>query len=112
MPLAMALTSRGWQVTGSKTTPDGVEAARMCGIESCQLTLTPELECDADELEALLAVDALVVTLPASRTVEGGEHYLRAVQNGRQRAGVQRAAHHLHQLHIGLWRRQWRGERA
>ena len=81
MPLAMALTSRGWQVTGSKTTPDGVEAARMCGIESCQLTLTPELECDADELEALLAVDALVVTLPASRTVEGGEHYLRAVQN-------------------------------
>lgn len=81
MPLAMALTARGWQVTGSKTTPDGVEAARMCGIEGCQLNLTPELECDADELEALLAVDALVVTLPASRTVAGGENYLRAVQN-------------------------------
>jgi nucleoside-diphosphate-sugar epimerase len=81
MPLAMALTARGWQVTGSKTTPDGVEAARMCGIEGCQLALTPELECDADELAALLAVDALVVTLPASRTAEGGENYLRAVQN-------------------------------
>ncbi|QHM75006.1 dTDP-glucose 4,6-dehydratase [Mixta theicola] len=81
MPLAMALTARGWQVTGSKTTPDGVEAARMCGIAGCQLALTPELECDADELAALLAVDALVVTLPASRTVEGGENYLRAVQN-------------------------------
>lgn len=81
MPLATALTARGWQVTGSKTTPDGVEAARMCGIASCELRLTPELECDADELEALLSVDALVVTLPASRTAEGGENYLRAVQN-------------------------------
>ena len=81
MPLAVALTARGWQVTGSKTTPDGVEAARMCGIESCQLQLTPELECDADELEALLSVDALVITLPASRTAQGGENYLRAVQN-------------------------------
>lgn len=81
MPLAMALTARGWQVTGSKTTPDGVEAARMCGISAYQLQLTPELECDADELEALLSVDALVVTLPASRTAEGGENYLRAVQN-------------------------------
>ena len=29
MPLAMSLSARGWQVTGSKTTQDGVEAARM-----------------------------------------------------------------------------------
>ncbi len=34
MPLAMSLAARGWQVTGSKTTLDGVEAARMSGIES------------------------------------------------------------------------------
>lgn len=27
MPLAMSLAARGWQVTGSKTTLDGVEAA-------------------------------------------------------------------------------------
>lgn len=27
MPLAMSLSARGWQVTGSKTTQDGVEAA-------------------------------------------------------------------------------------
>lgn len=80
MPLAMALSARGWQVSGSKTTPDGVEAARMCGIEGYQLELTPELICDADDLEALLSVDALVVTLPASRTVEGGERYVQAVQ--------------------------------
>ncbi|MCU5774306.1 SDR family oxidoreductase [Erwiniaceae bacterium BAC15a-03b] len=80
MPLAMALASRGWQVSGSKTTPDGVEAARMCGIDGYQLELTPELICDADDLESLLRVDALVVTLPASRTVEGGDHYVQAVQ--------------------------------
>ena len=33
MPLALSLRARGWHVTGSKTTQDGVEAARMCGIE-------------------------------------------------------------------------------
>lgn len=81
MPLAMALTARGWQVTGSKTSPDGVDAARRCGIEACQLVLTPELECEAEELDTLMAVDALVVTLPASRTVKGGEDYMQAVQN-------------------------------
>ncbi len=81
MPLAMALAARGWQVTGSKTTPDGVDATRMCGIESYQLELTPDLVCAANVLNALLCVDALVVTLPASRTVKGGEQYVQAVQN-------------------------------
>ena len=37
MPLAMSLAARGWQVTGSKTTLDGVDAARMSGIESYSL---------------------------------------------------------------------------
>lgn len=41
MPLAMSLAARGWQVTGSKTTLDGVEAARMSGIESYPLRLEP-----------------------------------------------------------------------
>ena len=81
MPLGLALTARGWQVTGSKTTLDGVEAARRCGIDAVQLRLTPEIECDAEDLALLLAVDALVVTLPASRTAEGGESYMQAVQN-------------------------------
>ncbi|WP_405423895.1 SDR family oxidoreductase [Pantoea stewartii] len=81
MPLAMALTARGWQVTGSKTTPDGVEAARRCGIDAFQLELTPELVCEAEDLEALFDVHALVVTLPASRTAEGGDAYVQAVQN-------------------------------
>lgn len=80
MPLGLAMSARGWQVTGSKTTTDGVEAARMCGLNSFLLTLTPELECDPDDLEELLNVDALVITLPASRTAQGGENYLLAVQ--------------------------------
>ncbi|HKM98601.1 MAG TPA: SDR family oxidoreductase [Buttiauxella sp.] len=80
MPLAMSLSARGWQVTGSKTTLDGVEAARMSGIDSYQLQLTPELICDSDDLDALLDVDALVMTLPARRTGEGDDFYLQAVQ--------------------------------
>ncbi|GAL57522.1 SDR family oxidoreductase [Pseudescherichia vulneris] len=80
MPLALSLQSKGWQVTGSKTTQDGVEAARMCGIESYPLKLEPELVCDADDLEALMNVDALVVTLPARRSGSGDTFYLQAVQ--------------------------------
>lgn len=80
MRLALALTARGWHVTGSKTTQDGVEAARMCGVESYQLVLMPELVCDGDQLEALLNVDALIVTLPARRTGEGEGFYLQAIQ--------------------------------
>jgi nucleoside-diphosphate-sugar epimerase len=80
MPLALSLIGKGWQVTGSKTTEDGVEAARMCGLESYLLQLTPELECDSDDLDALLEVDALVITLPARRSGEGEDFYLLAVQ--------------------------------
>lgn len=80
MPLALSLMARGWQVTGSKTTQDGVEAARMCGIESYPLRLEPQLVCEPDDLDVLLNVDALVITLPARRTGEGDDFYLRAVQ--------------------------------
>ena len=80
LPLAQSLAAAGMQVVGSKTTRDGVEAARMCGIESYLLELTPEPVCEADDLAALLSVDALVITLPASRTAAGGEGYRRSVQ--------------------------------
>ncbi|MFC3395847.1 SDR family oxidoreductase [Brenneria rubrifaciens] len=80
MPLALALNGQGYQVVGSKTTIDGVEAARMSGIECYLLQLTPELACDADELNALLQVDVLIITLPASRTAKGGEGYAQAVR--------------------------------
>ncbi|MEA1065381.1 SDR family oxidoreductase [Erwinia sp. HR93] len=80
MPLALSLLGRGWTVIGSKTTQDGVEAARMCGIESYPLQLTPVLECDSEDLDTLLNVDALVITLPARRSGGEGDFYLRAVQ--------------------------------
>ncbi|WP_337264315.1 MULTISPECIES: SDR family oxidoreductase [unclassified Serratia (in: enterobacteria)] len=80
MPLALSLMSRGFEVVGSKTTPDGVEAARMSGIECYQLELAPELICEAQDLEQLLYADALVITLPARRTIEGSEGYFNAVR--------------------------------
>ncbi|MBJ3814660.1 SDR family oxidoreductase [Shimwellia pseudoproteus] len=80
MPLALSLMARGWNVTGSKTTLDGVEAARMCGVDSCLLNLQPILQCDSDDLETLLDADALVITLPARRSGEGDDFYLQAVQ--------------------------------
>ena len=80
MPLAMSLSARGWQVTGSKTTQDGVEAARMSGIDSYLLRMEPELVCDSDDLDALMDADALVITLPARRSGPGDEFYLQAVQ--------------------------------
>lgn len=80
MPLAQSLSRRGIDVVGSKTTPDGVDAARMSGINCYPLVLTPELICEPDDLAQLMAVDALVITLPASRTTAGGDHYFQAVQ--------------------------------
>lgn len=80
MPLALSLTARGWQVVGSKTTQDGVEAARMSGIESYMLKLEPEMVCDPDDLEALMQADALVITLPARRSGPGEGFYLQAIQ--------------------------------
>ena len=80
MPLALSLTAQGWRVTGSKTTQDGVEAARMCGIDSYLLRLEPELVCETDDLDALMNVDALVITLPARRSGSGEGFYLQAVQ--------------------------------
>lgn len=80
MPLAMSLAARGWQVTGSKTSLDGVEAARMCGIDGYLLRLDPELICEPDDLDALMNVDALVLTLPARRSGGGEDFYLQAVQ--------------------------------
>ncbi len=80
MPLALFLHGQGYQVVGSKTTQDGVDAACLCGIECYPLVFTPELECETDELERLLDVDVLVVTLPAGREPEARDNYRQAVQ--------------------------------
>ncbi|WP_192456768.1 SDR family oxidoreductase [Musicola keenii] len=80
MPLALALLGRGYQVMGSKTTDDGVEAARLSGVECYRLRLTPEPECEPEALAALLQTEALIVTLPPGRTAREGGGYLQAVQ--------------------------------
>ncbi|SLM63008.1 MULTISPECIES: SDR family oxidoreductase [Dickeya] len=80
MPLALALQSRGYQVVGSKTTADGVSAARLSGVACHCLSLTPEINVDAEGLEALLNVDALIITLPPGRVERAGGHYLQAVE--------------------------------
>ncbi|GKX62657.1 NAD(P)-dependent oxidoreductase [Pragia fontium] len=80
MPLALSLINRGYQVTGSKTTPDGLEAARMSGIDAYQLVMKPMPECEADDWQQLLDCDVLVITLPASRQPEQAEIYRQSVQ--------------------------------
>ncbi|AIJ06770.1 MULTISPECIES: SDR family oxidoreductase [Edwardsiella] len=80
MPLALSLMARGYQVVGSKTTPDGVEAARMSGVECYPLRLAPQLECDDEDLAQLLSVDALVITLPASCGNDEGMGYRQSVR--------------------------------
>ncbi|WP_159567478.1 SDR family oxidoreductase [Budvicia diplopodorum] len=80
MPLAISLMGKGYPVVGSKTTPDGIEAARMSGIEAYSLVMTPQPECDANDWEQLLQCDVLIITLPASRSPEQGEGYRQSVQ--------------------------------
>lgn len=80
MPLALSLLARGYQILGSKTTQDGVDAAKMCGIESYPLLLQPQMECDSEAQEALFNVDALILTLPARRSGDGEDFYFQAVQ--------------------------------
>ncbi|MBT0726880.1 SDR family oxidoreductase [Rosenbergiella australiborealis] len=81
MPLALALSQRGNEVQGSKTSDDGILAAQRCGISAVKLVMTPDIDCDAEELAQLMSVETLIITLPASRSSEGGEHYVHSVQN-------------------------------
>lgn len=81
LPLALELIQSGLEVVGSKTTPDGVNAARMLGIDCYQLLLTLDIECEAQDLVQLMnTTDVLVIMLPANKIAEGGIGYLKAVQ--------------------------------
>ncbi|MDR0806033.1 MAG: SDR family oxidoreductase [Enterobacteriaceae bacterium] len=80
MPLALSLISRGYQVAGSKTTQDGLDAARMSGVNACQLVMTPTPECDDEDWQQLLDCDVLIITLPARREPEQAEIYRQSVQ--------------------------------
>lgn len=79
LPLASALFADGITVAGSKTTSDGVAAARAIGIDCYQLQLTPELECDSDDLQQLMEnSDAVVILLPPSKV--NVTTYIEAIQ--------------------------------
>ena len=68
LPLANALLAQGISVSGTKTTSDGVDAARAIGIDCYALKLTPNLECDPEDLEQLMTQsDAIVILLPPSK---------------------------------------------
>ena len=41
MPLALSLRARGWHVTGSKTTQDGVEARGCAVLKDIRCVLNP-----------------------------------------------------------------------
>ncbi|UBX48012.1 SDR family oxidoreductase [Providencia alcalifaciens] len=67
-PLANCLMAHGMDVAGTKTSLDGVEAAKRVGIDCYQLKLTPELQCDTDDLSELMGgVDVMVILLPPSK---------------------------------------------
>lgn len=80
MPLALSLAGRGYIVAGSKTTQDGVEAARMTGVDAYPLVMNPSPECEAEDWEQLLNCDVLIITLPASRDPEQADIYRQSVQ--------------------------------
>ncbi|MBP6120954.1 MULTISPECIES: SDR family oxidoreductase [Providencia] len=79
LPLASSLLADGVNVVGTKTTPDGVDAARAIGIDCYALKFTPELECEQDDLEQLMSkTDVIVILLPPSKV--DTEHYIRAIE--------------------------------
>lgn len=68
LPLARALLAEGIEVSGTKTTTDGIAAARAVGIDCYHLQLTPELVCDGDDLQQLMEeAQALIILLPPSK---------------------------------------------
>ncbi len=68
LPLASELLSDGIAVVGTKTTDDGIAAARAIGIDCYALQLTPELVCTPNDLQQLMdGSDALVILLPPSK---------------------------------------------
>ncbi len=66
----------------------------------------PQLVCDTEDLDALMNVDALVITLPARRTGAGRVLSTSGAGDRRYRAGLPYSADRLHQLHLGVWQRQ------
>lgn len=81
LPLARDLRNLGWDVKGSKRTPEGVEEMRLWRLETYQLELTPDINADPDDLYALLSVDSLVINLPPSSHFFDPDIYMRSIEN-------------------------------
>lgn len=80
LPLAQALRERGDTVVGSKTTEEGVKAARLSGVACYPLQLTPVLQANQDDLAALFAdTETLIITVPVSALPDGAA-YRQAIQ--------------------------------
>ncbi|AIN47325.1 NAD-dependent epimerase/dehydratase family protein [Candidatus Palibaumannia cicadellinicola] len=101
MPLGLSLLAQGYQVVGSKTSKEGVEAVRIRGIECYQLNLTPLLEGDAEDIISLFQTDTLVITLPIRRN--GTDNYLLAVQHAVERARATGVQHFIFTSSISVY---------
>ncbi|MFC0309337.1 NAD-dependent epimerase/dehydratase family protein [Gallibacterium trehalosifermentans] len=80
-PLARYLQSLGWEVKGSKRTHEGAERMRLQRVESCYLELTPTINADPDDLEALLSVDSLIINIPPSEYFFDLNNYILSIEN-------------------------------
>ncbi|MFU2075482.1 SDR family NAD(P)-dependent oxidoreductase [Gallibacterium anatis] len=80
-PLGRYLQSLGWPVKGSKRTHEGTEHMRLQRIECYQLELTPAINADPDDLEALLNVDSLIINIPPSEYFFDLNNYILSVEN-------------------------------
>lgn len=92
-PLARYLKSIGWQVKGSKRTHEGVETMRLRRLECYRLELTPQINAEPDELEALFDADALIINVPPSQYFFDLEQYVQGVQNLVSEALLHRVEH-------------------
>lgn len=81
LPLARDLRNLGWEVKGSKRTHEGVDEMRLWRLETYQLELTPEINADPDDLNALLSVDSLVINIPPSEYFFDAEKYIKSIEN-------------------------------
>ncbi|AWX14038.1 NAD(P)-dependent oxidoreductase [Mergibacter septicus] len=92
-PLARYLKSIGWKIKGSKRTHQGVESMRLRRLECYRLELTPHLNAEPDELEALFDANALIINIPPSRYFFDLEQYVQGVQNLVNEALLHRIEH-------------------
>ncbi len=73
-------------------------------IDGVELRLEPELVCDADDLDTLMNVDALVITLPARGVDRASRFICRRCRRSSTARWRTISAYHFYQLDVGVWR--------